>query len=395
MVGKGAVAMPLPDRSLNVLIVDDQQRMRWTIKEMLRRIGYQNFLEADDGDSAIEKLRYQDVDMVLSDWRMPRLNGVEVLKFLRDDDQLRGLPFIMITGEMNEAVVAEAGEYEVDAYLLKPFTLTTLEEKINEALEKRRSLSPIDAHLDLGRAHMRAGKFDLALAEYQEALKINSKSPRTLLALGQAFEAQDNHERALECYLAAVKIQPKFLRAHEALARLYQRLDRKDEAARHLKQATAISPKNVERHFQLAQALMANGQNDEAVKVLKTVMKVAQDQSSEVARRVGEAMLTMGLNDEAEEAFRQALEVNPQDIHLFNRLGIAFRKQGKFREAVDNYRRALSIAPDNEVLYFNLSRAYIDAGDRKAALTALNKALKIKPGFEEARELLVTLTAAR
>ena len=60
---------------------------------------------------------------------------------------------------------------------------------------------------------------------------------------------------------------------------------------------------------------------------------------------------------------------------------------------MDNYKRALSVAPDNEVLYYNLSRAYIDAGDRKAALTALNKALKLKPGFEEARELLVTLTA--
>ncbi len=385
--------MPLPDKNLNVLIVDDQQRMRWTIKEMLRRVGYQNFLEADDGDVAIDKLRYQDVDIVLSDWRMPRMTGVEVLKFIREDDQLRALPFIMITAEMNEDIVAEAGEYEVDAYLLKPFTLTTLEEKINEALERRRALSPIDTHLELGQTYMRSGQLDKALVEYQEALKINNKSPRTLLALGQVFESQGNDVRALECYEGAIKIQPKYLRGHEALARLYQRLNRKEEAAVHLKQATSISPKNVERHFQLAQTLMANGQTEEAAKVLKTVMKVAKGQYSDVARRVGEAMLTLGMNDEAEDAFRQALEANPQDIHLFNRLGIAFRKQGKYREAVDNYKRALSVAPDNEVLYYNLSRAYIDAGDRKAALTALNKALKLKPGFEEARELLVTLTA--
>jgi len=385
--------MGLPDKSLNVLIVDDQQRMRWTIKEMLRRIGYQNFLEADDGDVALDRLRYQAVDLVLSDWRMPRMTGVDVLKFIREDDQLRSLPFVMITAEVNEDIVAEAGEYEVDAYLLKPFTLGSLEEKVNEALERRRSLTPIDTHLELGLTYLRAGQFEKALSEYQEALKINSNSPRTLLALGLVFERQGNDVRALECYEKAIKLQPKYLKGHEALAKLHQRLNRLDEAARHLKEAAAISPKNVERHFQLAQALMSTGQAQEASKVLKTVMKVAKGQYSDVARRVGEAMMTMGLAGEAEDAFKQALEANPQDIHLFNRLGIAFRKQGKFREAVENYHRALSIAPDNEALFFNLARAQLDAGDRDAALRALSKALTLKPDFEEARELASTLMA--
>ncbi|MFH1057631.1 MAG: tetratricopeptide repeat protein [Pseudomonadota bacterium] len=385
--------MSQPDKNLNVLIVDDQQRMRWTIKEMLRRVGYLNFLEADDGDVALDRLRYQPVDLVLSDWRMPRMTGVEVLKFIREDDQLRSLPFVMITAEVNTEIVAEAGEYEVDAYLLKPFTLATLEEKINEALERRRSLTPIDTHLELGLTYLRAGQFEKALGEYQEALKINSNSPRTLLALGAVFERQGNDVRALECYEKAIKLQPKYLKGHEALAKLHQRLNRLDQAARHLKEATSISPKNVERHFQLAQALMSSGQNQEASQVLKTVMKVAKGQYADVARRVGEAMMTIGLAGEAEAAFRQALEANPQDIHLFNRLGIAFRKQGKFKEAVENYHRALSIAPENEVLYYNLARAHLDASDRDAALRSLSKALTLKPDFEEARELASTLMA--
>lgn len=385
--------MNQPDKNLNILIVDDQQRMRWTIKEMLRRVGYQNFQEADDGDVALDRLRYQPVDLVLSDWRMPRMTGVEVLKFIREDDQLRSLPFVMITAEVNTEIVAEAGEYEVDAYLLKPFTLATLEEKINEALERRRSLTPIDTHLELGLTYLRAGQLEKALAEYQEALKINSNSPRTLLALGAVFERQSNDLRALECYEKAIKLQPKYLKGHEALAKLHQRLNHLDEAAKHLKEATSISPKNVERHFQLAQALMSSGQNEEASRVLKTVMKVAKGQYADVARRVGEAMMSIGMAGEAETAFRQALDANPQDIHLFNRLGIAFRKQGKFKEAVDNYHRALSIAPDNEVLYYNLARAHLDASDRDAALRTLSKALTIKPDFEEARELASTLMA--
>lgn len=385
--------MPVPDKNLTILIVDDQQRMRWTIKEMLRRMGYVNFHEADDGESAMDKLRYQPINLVLCDWRMPRVTGVEVLRFVREDENLRNLPFILVTAEMNQEIVAEAGELEVDSYLLKPFTMANLESKLNEVLAKRANLSAIDTHLELGQAYIRANQPDKALDEFQQALAINQNSPRTLLALGQIFERQGENDKAQAYLENAIKLAPKFVKAHVALANLYQKTDRAGQAAEHLKQAATISPKNVDRHFQLAQVLVASGQTDEAAKVLKTAMKVGKGQYSDVARRVGEALMAAGLAGEAEAAFQQALEATPQDINLFNRLGIAFRKQGKFQEAVANYQRALGIAPDNEALYYNLARALMEAGQMDAAKRSLGKAIQIKPDFEEARELLTGLLA--
>ncbi len=378
---------------MNILIVDDQQRMRWTIKEMLRRMGYQNFVEADDGDTAQDKLKTEAVDLVLCDWRMPRANGTEVLRFIRDDDGLRGLPCIMITAEMSEEVVAEVGELEVDAYLLKPFTMTQLEEKMREVLERRKNLNEIDTHLELGLTYAKSNQFDKALAEYQEALKINAKSPRTLLAIGQVFERQGNDARAKDCYHQAIAIAPKYLKAHEALAKLYQKTGQPEESIKHLTQAAAISPKNVERHFQLGQALIAQGRTSEAQRVFKTVMKVSKGQYSDVSRRVGEAMMAAGLALQAEEAFKQALEANPGDVHLYNRLGIAYRRQGKFQEAVANYLQALSMAPKNEGLLYNLSRAYLEMGNVEKAQQVLAKALDMNPEFQEARELMATLVA--
>lgn len=379
------------DHNMSILIVDDQQRMRWTIKEMLRRMGFQHFTEADDGDVAQEKLKTNVTDLVLCDWRMPRANGTDVLRTLREDDDLRHIPFIMITAEVSVEIVAEAGELEVDAYLLKPFTMTQLEEKIKEVFERRKNLNDIDTHLELGLTYVKANQLEKALGEYQEALKINAKSPRTLLAIGQVFERQGNDARAKDCYHQAIGLSPKFLKAHDALAKLYQKTNQPDEAIKHMQQAATISPKNVERHFQLGQALMSRGRTGEAQKIFKNVIKVAKGQYSDVSRRVGEAMLAAGLALQAEEAFKTALEANPQDIHLFNRLGIAFRKQGKFQEAVANYLQALSLDARNEALLYNLSRAYLEMGNAEKAQQVLAKALEINPDFQEARELMSTL----
>ncbi len=385
--------MSLPSSNLSIMVVDDQPRMRWTIKEMIRRMGCQNFVEADDGDVAIELLKNHTVDLVLCDWRMPRANGVEVLRHVREDDDLRSLPFVMVTAEMGEEVVAECGELEVDGYLLKPFTLAQLEDKIKDVLARRANLSALETRLELALTYVRSNQLDKALAEYQEALKLNAKSPRTLLAIGQVFERQGNDQRARDCYRQAVGLAPKFIKAHEALAKLYQKLGQAQEAIEHLQEAAKISPKNVERHFQLANALASAGRKKEAMDSLKAVLRVSQGQYADVSRRVGEATLAMGLASEAEAAFKKALEASPDDIHLYNRLGIAFRRQGKFAEAIENYQKALSKAPKNEGLMYNLSRAYLDSGDTAQARQVLLKALEINPGFEEARELLASLSA--
>ncbi|MFH1033102.1 MAG: tetratricopeptide repeat protein [Pseudomonadota bacterium] len=383
--------MAVIDPNLTVLVVDDIRQMRRMLREMLRLMGFVHILEADDGDTALQKLHGNQVDLIVSDWAMPRLSGLRLLKSVREDDKLARVPFLMVSEEMKEAEVAAAGEERVDAYILKPFTAQMLHDKVAEVLEKRAAPGAIDTQLGLGLVYLQNRQFDQALTCFRVALSQNPKSPRTLLALGQWHQAQGEHHKAKDLYRSAVKLSPKFVKAHEALANLCRLLEENDEALVHLQTAVKISPKNIDRQLELGQMLAESGRSEEAQQIFRAAMHAARDQYAEVAQKVGEACMRAGLSADAEEAFLQALAAKPKDIHLYNRLGIAFRQQGKIKEAVANYHRALKLDPENENLYYNLSRAYYQGQDYNLAQQALAKALALRPDFPEAREMLLAV----
>jgi two-component system, chemotaxis family, chemotaxis protein CheY len=131
---RGQVAM---DVKMNVLVVDDFSTMRRIVKNILRQLGFENIFEADDGMNALDVLRGQSVDFIISDWNMPRLSGIELLKAVRTSDEWKDLPFLMVTAEGQKENVIEAVKAKVSNYIVKPFTPETLAEKIKKIFEKR------------------------------------------------------------------------------------------------------------------------------------------------------------------------------------------------------------------------------------------------------------------
>ncbi len=119
---------------MKVLVVDDYNTMRRIIKNLLSQIGYTDIEEAEDGSQALAKLRKDKFGLVISDWNMDPMTGFELLKEVRSDDQLKKLPFIMVTAESKTDNVIAAKKAGVDNYIVKPFNAATLESKINAAL---------------------------------------------------------------------------------------------------------------------------------------------------------------------------------------------------------------------------------------------------------------------
>jgi two-component system chemotaxis response regulator CheY len=124
------------DVKMKVLVVDDFSTMRRIVKNILRQLGFENILEADDGMSALDVLRSQSVDFIISDWNMPRLSGIELLKAVRTSEEWKDLPFLMVTAEGQKENVIEAVKAKVSNYIVKPFTPETLAEKIKKIFEK-------------------------------------------------------------------------------------------------------------------------------------------------------------------------------------------------------------------------------------------------------------------
>ena len=122
------------DKAMNVLIVDDYKTMLRIIRNLLKQLGFNNVDEATDGSMALQKLRDKDYGLVISDWNMEPMTGIQLLREVRADSKLKNLPFIMITAESKTENVVAAKEAGVNNYIVKPFNAATLKTKLSSVL---------------------------------------------------------------------------------------------------------------------------------------------------------------------------------------------------------------------------------------------------------------------
>ena len=121
---------------MKILIVDDFSTMRRIIKNLLRDLGFTNTVEADDGLTAIPILNSGSIDFLVTDWNMPGMTGIDLLRHVRADEKLRSLPVLMVTAEAKREQIIEAAQAGVNGYVVKPFTALALKEKIEKLFER-------------------------------------------------------------------------------------------------------------------------------------------------------------------------------------------------------------------------------------------------------------------
>ena len=124
------------DKDMSILVVDDFPTMRRIVRSLLKELGFNNVEEAEDGQEALSRLRGGGFEFVLSDWNMPNLDGLEMLKQMRADPALKDLPVLMITAEAKKENIIAAAQAGANGYIVKPFTAVTLEEKLNKIFQK-------------------------------------------------------------------------------------------------------------------------------------------------------------------------------------------------------------------------------------------------------------------
>ncbi len=124
------------NKDMKILVVDDFSTMRRIIKNLLRDLGFTNTDEADDGNTALPMLKTGKYDFLVTDWNMPGMTGIELLKTVRDDDDLKSLPVLMVTAEAKRDQIVAAAQAGVNGYVVKPFTAAVLKEKIEKIFER-------------------------------------------------------------------------------------------------------------------------------------------------------------------------------------------------------------------------------------------------------------------
>ncbi|MDR2076745.1 MAG: chemotaxis response regulator CheY [Desulfovibrio sp.] len=120
------------DPNMRVLVVDDFSTMRRIIKNILRQLGFNNVVEADDGTTAWDVLNKDKIDFVISDWNMPQMTGIDLLRKVRGSEEFADLPFLMVTAEAQQENIIEAVQAKVSNYIVKPFTAEVMKQKIDK-----------------------------------------------------------------------------------------------------------------------------------------------------------------------------------------------------------------------------------------------------------------------
>ena len=124
------------DKNMKILIVDDFSTMRRIVKNLLRDLGFTNTSEADDGTTALPMLQNGNFDFLVTDWNMPGMSGLDLLKKVRADERLKNMPVLMVTAEAKREQIVAAAQAGVNGYVVKPFTAAVLKEKIDKIFER-------------------------------------------------------------------------------------------------------------------------------------------------------------------------------------------------------------------------------------------------------------------
>jgi two-component system chemotaxis response regulator CheY len=124
------------DKKMKILVVDDFSTMRRIIKNLLKDLGFANIQEADDGSTALPMLQQGDFDFVVTDWNMPGMQGIDLLRAIRADANLKHIPVLMVTAEAKKEQIIAAAQAGVNGYVIKPFTAATLKEKLTKIFER-------------------------------------------------------------------------------------------------------------------------------------------------------------------------------------------------------------------------------------------------------------------
>ena len=125
----------MPDKNMKILIVDDFSTMRRIIRNILKQLEFINVEEAEDGSAAFEKLKEADYDLLITDWNMPNMTGLDLLKEIRTNEKLKDLKVLLVSAEAEKENIVQAARAGANEYIVKPFTADVLEQKINKIFD--------------------------------------------------------------------------------------------------------------------------------------------------------------------------------------------------------------------------------------------------------------------
>ena len=360
--------------TMTILIVDDMKSMRLTLRKMLRNLGIgKELFFADNGKSGLLALKNHFCDLLIVDWNMPEMNGSQMLANLRRDKEIRDIPVIMVTAENERDVVADAAEYEVEGYLLKPLTLDALDTKIKSVIEAVNHPEKAKIHLLEARACEEAGNIEGAIDETRKALGLKPNASRILRKLGLLYLEAKKAEIGEKCLQKAVAVNPQDTISRNHLAKFYMEI-------------LSFSTRYFDSAVHLGETLLINGFRTEARTLFSRI--ISKSRSNRVLQ---EKIMNICLDNQEYEyvakIVTEAIKENPANMDLMYRAGTIYLETGDQEKAMECFITVDDNMRGGVKTKLQIARIHINNKRILQADDYLNRILRIDPSNKEALKL--------
>lgn len=372
---------------MSVLIVDDIESMCKSIRGMLKVLHYgKKYRFAHNGLDALKIIEAVPVDMMISDWNMPIMNGAELLERIRESREHRDMPVVMVTAEANRDIVAEAAESDIDAYILKPLTVKSLGDRISAVVEKANNPPPEVLHLKKARIHKENGDIDAAIKETKLALNADKKSSKPYREIGQLLYMKDDLEAAEKWLLKAAQMNKFDVFAFHYLGEIYLKRNDIDKAAGWFEKAMSVSPRHVPRGVYFGKILIQKGLMDRGETVLDKAIALSGDD-----RTIMEDIVAYCMEQKAYryalKLFKKMLDESPEQIDILSRTGMIYERLEEPQNALKCFIKADKIDGKNIDLKLGIARNYIKIGQMLRADHVLKDVRRMDPDNRVAIDL--------
>jgi two-component system chemotaxis response regulator CheY len=371
----------------NLLVVDDVSQMRDMLRVMLKKNGYVNLNMVESGKQALKQISLKPIDLVITDWNMPNMSGIELLKHIKGDPNLYTIPVMMVSDERASDRVLYAVEEGADGFLVKPFSENDLIKNIKLALTKNKAADAMKEKINEMRRLKLSKNYREALELGFEILK-NTKNQRVALMTCECLYQVEEYDKAI-AMIADTDEKSHSSQHSNLLGKIHISLGQYSQGILALEQAVRMNPLNYERKIDLAGAYIASGRKEEGERVILSILNGRPTDLELVS--IAQIYLDYDQIDKAGDCLKKTVDPIKETVSVFNNYAVALRRADRLEDSTEIYLKCLKIDPASDVLLYNLAVLYAKSNKLKEAKEALDSALKLNPKNEFARDLQMKL----
>jgi CheY-like chemotaxis protein len=373
--------------TMSILVVDDMKSMRLTMRKMLQNLKIGKTLRfAENGKEGLEILHSARCDIAIIDWNMPVMNGIEMLETIRNDKALRDLPVIMVTAEAERDIVSEVAETEIDGYLLKPLTLSSLDNKIKFVVEKANNPDPATKHRIKARELEENGNYEEAIEQIRIALVHKPSASRLLRQLGLLHFNIGKPDIAEKCLLKAASVNRQDTMTRARLAEYYISKNELEKAGRYYLELMSLSTRYFNQALDLAEKLMKKGSKQLSIELFSKIIALSRKYIL-IREKVIDICMA---NDEIEfplQLLEQSIKENPSNYDIVYKTGLVYLEIGNPEKALEYFLDVDRHVRGHEDVKFNIAKIYFTDQKLLQADDYLNQILRINPKHKAALDL--------